>query len=103
VGISRPNFVELCLALTATDERAFEELWRRLGLVGRLVADVHDDRRARPADLPALVSRLLERGEAYQVEAPTLWDVDFQTAVAQAELEDASGRGDDPDQVWTCR
>ena len=32
--------------------------------------------------------RLLERGLAYQVEAPTLWDVDFRTAVAQAELED---------------
>ena len=25
---------------------------------------------------------------AYQVEAPTMWDVDFQTAVAQAEIED---------------
>ena len=32
--------------------------------------------------------RLLQRGLAYQVEAPTLWDVDFRTAVAQAELED---------------
>ncbi len=32
--------------------------------------------------------RLLQRGLAYQLEAPTLWDVDFRTAVAQAELED---------------
>src|SRR5256886_15856852 len=32
--------------------------------------------------------RLLRRGLAYQLEAPTLWDVDFKTAVAQAELED---------------
>ncbi len=32
VSISRPNFVELCLRLTETDERAFEELWRTLGL-----------------------------------------------------------------------
>ena len=32
--------------------------------------------------------RNLARGEAYQAEAPTLWDVDFRTAVAQAELED---------------
>jgi valyl-tRNA synthetase len=30
----------------------------------------------------------LARGEAYRAEAPTLWDVTFQTAVAQAELED---------------
>ena len=32
--------------------------------------------------------RNLERGEAYQTEAPSLWDVTFRTAVAQAELED---------------
>ena len=32
--------------------------------------------------------RLKKRGFAYQLEAPTLWDVDFRTAVAQAELED---------------
>src|SRR5437763_1451984 len=32
VAISRPNFVELCLRLTESDERVFEELWRRLGL-----------------------------------------------------------------------
>ena len=32
--------------------------------------------------------RNLARGEAYTSEAPTLWDVDFQTAVAQAEMED---------------
>ena len=36
---------------------------------------------------------LLERGQAYQLEAPTLWDVDFQTAVAQAELEDRERPG----------
>src|SRR5215510_5703531 len=32
--------------------------------------------------------RMRARGEAYQSEAPTLWDIDFRTAVAQAELED---------------
>jgi len=36
---------------------------------------------------------LLARGAAYQLEAPTLWDVDFQTAVAQAELEDRERPG----------
>jgi hypothetical protein len=30
---------------------------------------------------------------AYQVEAPTLWDVDFRTTVAQAELEDREQPG----------
>src|SRR6185436_3195071 len=37
--------------------------------------------------------RLLRRDLAYQVEAPTLWDVDFRTAVAQAELEDREQPG----------
>ncbi|MEO5901246.1 MAG: valine--tRNA ligase, partial [Ilumatobacteraceae bacterium] len=32
--------------------------------------------------------RNLARGEAYQQDAPTLWDIDFRTAVAQAELVD---------------
>ena len=35
----------------------------------------------------AFFLRNLARGEAYQAEAPGLWDVTFQTAVAQAELE----------------
>src|SRR4249920_348240 len=30
--ISRPNFIELCVRLTAEDERAFDDLFRRLGL-----------------------------------------------------------------------
>ena len=36
---------------------------------------------------------LLGRGLAYQLQAPTLWDVDFRTAVAQAELEDREREG----------
>ena len=37
--------------------------------------------------------RNLARGEAYAQEAPTLWDVTFRTAVAQAELEDREREG----------
>ncbi len=32
VPVSRRNFIELCERLTAVDERAFEEMWRRIGL-----------------------------------------------------------------------
>ena len=45
------------------------------------------DRRSQAVSQRAFL-HLLKRGLAYQVEAPTLWDVDFKTAVAQAELED---------------
>ena len=60
-----------------------------LGPVGGLDADLPDHRRpvAGPIAQRAFL-RNLARGEAYQAEAPTLWDVTFRTAVAQAELED---------------
>jgi valyl-tRNA synthetase len=93
IAVSRPNFVELCLALTASDERAFEELWRRLGLsVDWSMTYTTIGALARRISQRSFL-RLLSRGEAYQLEAPTLWDVDFQTAVAQAELEDRERPG----------
>ena len=88
VAISRPNFIELCTRLTAEDEQAFERLWTHLGLSvdwSRTYATI--DRRAQRVSQTSFL-RLLKRGAAYQLEAPTLWDVDFRTAVAQAELED---------------
>ncbi len=85
--VSRRNFIELCHELTAVDEQAFEDLWRRLGLSvdwDTLYETISVDSQvvAQRAFL-----RNLARGEAYLSEAPTLWDVTFQTAVAQAELE----------------
>ncbi len=88
IPVSRPNFIALCHQLTDEDERVFEDLWRRVGLSvdwGRTYATI-DDRSRRTSQRMFL--RNLARGEAYTSEAPTLWDVDFQTAVAQAEMED---------------
>ena len=88
IHLPRKNFVELCLRLTAEDEQAFEHLWRHVGLsvdwsLTYTTIGAEAQRVAQRAFL-----RNLARGEAYQSEAPTLWDVDFRTAVAQAELED---------------
>ncbi|MDQ4097422.1 MAG: valine--tRNA ligase, partial [Actinomycetota bacterium] len=93
VSISRPNFVELCHRLTAEDEKAFEAVWRRLGLSvdWSFTYATIDDRSQRTSQRAFLSN--LARGEAYQAEAPTLWDVVFQTAVAQAELEDRDTAG----------
>ena len=93
VAISRPNFVELCERLTAQDERAFEDLWRYLGLSvdWRQLYTTIGERARRTSQLAFL--RLLHRGEAYSAEAPTLWDIDFRTAVAQAELVDRERPG----------
>ncbi len=93
IGISRPNFIALCHQLTAEDERTFEALWRRIGLSvdwSRGYATI-DDRSRRTSQRMFL--RNLSRGEAYSSEAPTLWDVDYQTAVAQAEMEDRERPG----------
>jgi valyl-tRNA synthetase len=88
ISISRPNFVELCVRLTGDDEQVFEHLWRQLGLS----VDWSMTYTTIGADAQRVSQRsflrLLAGGSAYQLEAPTLWDVDFRTAVAQAELED---------------
>ncbi|WP_141583495.1 valine--tRNA ligase [Actinomadura sp. WMMA1423] len=91
--ISRRNFIELCERLTEVDEKAFEEVWRRVGLSvdwGHLYTTI--GHAARTASQRAFL-RNLARGEAYVSEAPTLWDVTFRTAVAQAELEDREHPG----------
>jgi valyl-tRNA synthetase len=91
--ISRRSFVELCHRLTAEDEQAFEQVWRNLGLSvdWELTYATIGDRARRVAQLAFL--RNLRRGEAYCTEAPTVWDVDFRTAVAQAEIEDRDTPG----------
>ncbi|VEG27040.1 valine--tRNA ligase [Actinomyces howellii] len=87
VPISRRNFVELCERLTVEDEAQFEALWRRLGLSVDWTQNYQTiGARARKVAQAAFL-RNLARGDAYQSEAPGLWDVTFQTAVAQAELE----------------
>ncbi|WP_313489992.1 valine--tRNA ligase [Dermacoccus nishinomiyaensis] len=85
--IGRKNFIELCDVLTVKDEETFEALFRRLGIsVDWNVQYRTIDERSRAVAQQAFL-RNLKRGEAYQQEAPGLWDVTFQTAVAQAELE----------------
>lgn len=93
VAISRPNFVELCEILTTEDEKVFEDLFRRLGL--------SVDWRQHYTTIGRRSQRISQRGflqmlfdhQVYRQEAPTLWDVDFQSSVAQAELEDRETAG----------
>ena len=114
-AISRRNFIELCEQLTAVDEEAFEDVWQALGLSvdWSMTYTTIEERSQRVAQRAFL--RNLARGEAYQAEAPVLWDVDFRSAVAQAELEDrevpgayhripfASTTGGDPVFIETTR
>ncbi|MFL6022582.1 MAG: valine--tRNA ligase [Marmoricola sp.] len=87
IAISRPNFIALCEQLVEEDEQVFESLWRTLGLsVDWSTTYTTIGKDAQTVSQRAFL-RNFARGEAYLQDAPTLWDVTFQTAVAQAELE----------------
>jgi valyl-tRNA synthetase len=91
--VSRRNFIEACGLVTAEDEKAFEHLWRHLGLSldwTEQYATI-DDLCRRISQLSFL--DLVEKGQVYNVESPTMWDIDFKTAVAQAEVEDRPRQG----------
>jgi valyl-tRNA synthetase len=91
--ISRRNFIELCERLTEEDEKAFENLWRDLGISVDWSKTYRTiSKEAQRVSQQAFLNNL-SRGEAYQSMAPTLWDVTFRTAVAQAELEDREQPG----------
>jgi valyl-tRNA synthetase len=92
-AVSRRNFIELCEELAVEDEKVFENLFSTLGLsvdwnlTYRTIDDV-----SRAVSQRAFLENLAA-GDAYLAEAPTLWDVTFRTAVAQAELEDREQPG----------
>ncbi len=87
IAISRRNFIDLCNELVEEDEKVFEGLWRTLGLSVDWTQTYTTIGTDAQATSQRAFLRNLARGEAYSQDAPTLWDVTFQTAVAQAELE----------------
>ncbi|MBN8614842.1 MAG: valine--tRNA ligase [Deltaproteobacteria bacterium] len=91
--VSRRNFIELCHEVTSEDEKAFEALFRRIGLSvdWRQTYATIDDRCRHIAQLSFL--DLVEKKQLYNVDAPTMWDVDFQTALASADLVDVEKPG----------
>jgi len=91
--VSRKNFIEACLVLTKEDEKAFEDLWKQLSLsvdwsLQYATIDAHCQRISQLSFLD-----MVNKGVVYNVDAPTMWDIDFRTAVAQAEIEDRNRPG----------
>ena len=91
--ISRKNFVALCQQLTATDEEVFKTLWRHLGLSVDWTLEYSTISGHSQATAQRAFIEMHARGEVYSSVAPTLWDIDFRTAVSQAELEDRERPG----------
>lgn len=91
--VSRKNFIEACEMLTAADEGIFENVFKNIGhsydwnikytTIGPKTIKVSQ----------ASFIDLFERGEVKSIESPTMWDVTFQSAVAQAEVEDREVEG----------
>jgi valyl-tRNA synthetase len=94
IAVSRRNFIELCDEVVREDEAKFKEAWQQLGLSvdwDHTYATI--DRHCRYVSQYSFL-RVLEKGEAELREAPTMWDIDFQSAVAQAEVEDRERDGE---------
>jgi len=92
--VSRRNFIDLCKTVTAEDEQAFMKLWRRIGLsVDWSEEYATIDEHCRAIAQYSFVD-LFNKNLVYNLEAPTMWDVDFKTAVAQAEVEDRPVKGE---------
>src|ERR1700722_6772088 len=92
-SISRKNFVELCLELTAKDEEAFKDLWRAIGVSVDWGYEYSTISKEAQGVSQRAFLQMLAREQLYSAEAPTLWDIDFRTAVSQAELEDREQPG----------
>ncbi len=92
--VSRPNFVECCGRVTEMLEEQYFELWSTLGLsVDWDHSYTSIGPKATRTSQHSFLD-LLGRDLAYRAEAPTLWDVDMRTAVAQAELDDRTVPGE---------
>ncbi|MDQ3879415.1 MAG: valine--tRNA ligase, partial [Actinomycetota bacterium] len=93
LAISRSNFIELCDEVVKEDEKQYQNMFQRIALSvdwSHTYATI--DRRCRYVSQWSFLN-LIDKGEAVLREAPTMWDVDFQTAVAQAEVEDRDREG----------
>ncbi len=92
IPISRPNFVEICEEVVEELEQSYFDLWSTVGLsVDWTQTYTTIGPKATRVSQRAFL-RLLDRDLVYRSGAPTLWDVDMRTAVAQAELEDREDR-----------
>ncbi len=86
--VSRQNFIEACNKLTHKDEEVFKELWSQLALsVDWSLEYATIDKHSRKISQASFLD-LVKKGHAFSTESPTMWDIDFQSAIAQAELED---------------
>ena len=86
--ISRKNFIEACRVMIDKDEKIFEDIFRQMGMSydWDLMYSTIDNDSIRLAQESFI--KLFKSGNIKSIDAPTMWDTGFQTAVALAETED---------------
>jgi valyl-tRNA synthetase len=91
--ISRSDFRQLCVDETQAGAKTYEELWRSLGISvdWDLSYSTIDERSQRTGQLSFI--DLYNKGLMNRVDEPVLWDTQFQTALAQADLETIERKG----------
>jgi valyl-tRNA synthetase len=88
-GMSRSDFIGICLEESALTEQQFEHLWKRMGLsVDWKLCYSTIDERSRYISQASFLD-LYAKGYVYRKYEPSLYCTACRTAVAQAELDDA--------------
>src|SRR3954469_17981573 len=87
--LSRPEFIATCLQVSREFEDRFETFWRGLGMSvdWRLRYSTIDPAARRISQWSFL--DLHRKGLIYRAQSPNPWCIECQTAIAQAEMEDA--------------
>jgi valyl-tRNA synthetase len=87
--MGRPAFIAACLEVSREVEDRFETLWTHLGFSvdWRLRYSTIDPKARRISQWSFL--DLYRTGRVYRAQAPNPWCVECQTAIAQAEIDDA--------------
>jgi valyl-tRNA synthetase len=87
--LSRPEFIAACLEVSRETEDRFEAFWKGLGMSidWRFRYSTIDPSARRTSQWSFL--DLYRKGLVYRAQAPNPWCVECQTAIAQAEMEDA--------------
>ncbi len=86
--MSRAEFIDLCLKTLKEITPAFVQDWKNLGIscdYNMYYSTI--DKNTQKVSQKYFID-LYKKGLIYRKEFPTIWDVQFQTPVAQAELED---------------
>ena len=91
--VSRNNFIELCHLVTQEDEKIFKDVFTKIALSVDWTQEY-----STIGELPRKLAQksfldLFNKGHIYNTDFPVMWDPGFQTAVAQAEVEDREVEG----------